>query len=306
MLAMLEIADLADRAPYQLSGGQKKRVAIASVLVMNPEVLLFDEPTAALDPRTQQWLIELIVELNRAGKTIVLATHDLDVLDWVADRCLVFSEEHRIVAEGTPDEVLDDRDTLLAGEPDPPARAPPRPPRARPPARRRPLRDRPRPAARRAGAERAQRSRDARYALGMTVRDKAAELRRLHDDPDLLVMVNVWDVVSAHDARRARRLPRDRHRQPLGRRCRRLPRRRAHPARRDARGRRAGSRPPSRSRSAPTSRPATATRPTRCAARSASARGREHRGPDAAVRRGRRGRRRPSRPRPTRRASRSR
>ena len=48
---------------------------------MNPEVLLFDEPTAALDPRTQAWLIELIVELNRAGKTIVMATHDLDILD---------------------------------------------------------------------------------------------------------------------------------------------------------------------------------------------------------------------------------
>ena len=114
VLAMLEIADLADRAPYQLSGGQKKRVAIASVLVTNPEVLLFDEPTAALDPRTQQWLLELIVELGRAGKTIVLATHDLDVLEWVCSRCLVFSEEHRIVCEGTPDEVLDDRDTLLA------------------------------------------------------------------------------------------------------------------------------------------------------------------------------------------------
>ena len=79
-LAMLEIGGLAERAPYQLSGGEKKRVAIASVLVMNPEVLLFDEPTAALDPRTQQWLLELIVELHRAGKTIVVATHDLDAL----------------------------------------------------------------------------------------------------------------------------------------------------------------------------------------------------------------------------------
>ena len=69
---------------------------------MNPEVLLFDEPTAALDPRTQQWLIELIVELNRAGKTIVLATHDLARLDVLADRCVVFSEDHRIVGEGTP------------------------------------------------------------------------------------------------------------------------------------------------------------------------------------------------------------
>ena len=75
---MLDIAELADRAPFQLSGGQKKRVAIASVLVMNPEVLLFDEPTAALDPRTQHWLIELLAQLRAAGKTIVLATHDLE------------------------------------------------------------------------------------------------------------------------------------------------------------------------------------------------------------------------------------
>jgi cobalt/nickel transport system ATP-binding protein len=113
LLAMLDIADLADRAPYQLSGGQKKRVAIASVLVMNPEVLLFDEPTAALDPRSQQWLVELIAELSAAGKTIVLATHDLDVLDVVADRCLVFSESHQLVAEGGVAEVLGDRELLL-------------------------------------------------------------------------------------------------------------------------------------------------------------------------------------------------
>jgi cobalt/nickel transport system ATP-binding protein len=111
-LAMLDIHALADRAPYQLSGGQKKRVAIASVLVMNPEVLLFDEPTAALDPRTQQWLIELIVELNRAGKTIVVATHDLDRLDRLADRCAVFSEEHRVVAVGTTEQILADRSLL--------------------------------------------------------------------------------------------------------------------------------------------------------------------------------------------------
>src|SRR3954463_15820140 len=81
VLTMLDIAGLADRAPFQLSGGQKKRVAIASVLVMNPEVLLFDEPTAALDPRTQHWLVELLEQLRSTGKTIVLATHDLDVLD---------------------------------------------------------------------------------------------------------------------------------------------------------------------------------------------------------------------------------
>ena len=113
VLAMLEIEDLADRAPFQLSGGEKKRVAIASVLVMNPEVLLFDEPTAALDPRTQAWLVELILELNRAGKTIVMATHDLDILDAVADRCVVFSEEHSIVTQGPPAKVLGDRDLLI-------------------------------------------------------------------------------------------------------------------------------------------------------------------------------------------------
>jgi cobalt/nickel transport system ATP-binding protein len=112
-LAMLDIEPLAGRAPYQLSGGQKKRVAIASVLVMNPEVLLFDEPTAALDPRTRHWLTELIVELNRSGKTIVLATHDLDTLETLADRCVVFSEDHRIAADGTPERILGDRDLLL-------------------------------------------------------------------------------------------------------------------------------------------------------------------------------------------------
>jgi cobalt/nickel transport system ATP-binding protein len=113
-LDLLGIRDLADRAPYQLSGGEKKKVAIASVLVMNPEVLLFDEPTAALDPRTQQWLIELALELNRSGKTLVLATHDLDVLQLVADRCVVFSEDHHIVSTGAPDHVLGDRDLLLS------------------------------------------------------------------------------------------------------------------------------------------------------------------------------------------------
>ncbi|HEY7280794.1 MAG TPA: ABC transporter ATP-binding protein [Actinomycetota bacterium] len=114
VLEMLEIPHLADRAPYQLSGGEKKRVAIASVLVMNPEVILFDEPTAALDPRTQQWLVELIAELNRSGKTVVLATHDLDVLDIVAGRCLVFSEQHRIVLDAAPTQILNDRDLLLS------------------------------------------------------------------------------------------------------------------------------------------------------------------------------------------------
>jgi cobalt/nickel transport system ATP-binding protein len=113
-LAMLDIVGLADRAPYQLSGGEKKRVAIASVLVMNPEVLLFDEPTAALDPRTQQWMVELIIELHHAGKTIVLATHDLETLPFVADRCVVLDEAHHVAADGPTDVVLHDGALLRA------------------------------------------------------------------------------------------------------------------------------------------------------------------------------------------------
>jgi cobalt/nickel transport system ATP-binding protein len=113
VLSMLDISDLAERAPFQLSGGQKKRVAIAAVLVMNPEVLLFDEPTAALDPRTADWLTKLIEDLAAAGKTIVLATHDLDSLDRLADRCIVLGEDHAVVAQGSTAQILNDRSMLL-------------------------------------------------------------------------------------------------------------------------------------------------------------------------------------------------
>jgi cobalt/nickel transport system ATP-binding protein len=113
VMAMLEIGDLAERAPFQLSAGQKKRVAIASVLVMNPELLLFDEPTAGLDPRSRHWLLELMTELGRAGKTIVFATHELEQLEWIADRCLVIAEDHSLLTQGAAEEILADRELLL-------------------------------------------------------------------------------------------------------------------------------------------------------------------------------------------------
>lgn len=114
VLDMLGITALADRSPFQLSGGQKKRVAIATVLAMNPDVLLFDEPTAGLDPRTSEWLTGLIEELGGVGKTIVHATHDLNALHRLADRCVVFSEDHRLIAEGTPAAILDDVELLVS------------------------------------------------------------------------------------------------------------------------------------------------------------------------------------------------
>lgn len=110
----LHIKGLLDRAPYGLSGGEKKRVAIASVLTIEPDVLLLDEPTNALDPRSQVWLLNLLFELKREGKTVVAATHDLSIVEDFSDRVIVLSESHEIVADGPPDEVLADRDLLLS------------------------------------------------------------------------------------------------------------------------------------------------------------------------------------------------
>lgn len=110
----LRIEKLLDRAPYTLSGGEKKRVSIASVLTMRPEVLLMDEPTNALDPRSQVWLLDVLREWKLAGRTVVIATHDLSAAAESCERMVVLSEDHRVVADGTPEEVLACRDLLLS------------------------------------------------------------------------------------------------------------------------------------------------------------------------------------------------
>jgi cobalt/nickel transport system ATP-binding protein len=112
--AQLRIDRLLARPPYTLSGGEKKRVAIASVLTMRPHVLLLDEPTNALDPRSQVWLLEVLEEWRREGRTVVMATHDLSAAAEAADRIVVLSEDHAIAADGTPDEVLAQRELLLS------------------------------------------------------------------------------------------------------------------------------------------------------------------------------------------------
>lgn len=113
LLKMLHIENLSERPPYQLSGGEKKKVAIASTLAINPDVLLLDEPTNGLDPRTQSWLIELLEELHRVGKTIVTATHDLNIVERISDRVIVLAEDHTVAAEGSAFEVLENRPLLL-------------------------------------------------------------------------------------------------------------------------------------------------------------------------------------------------
>jgi cobalt/nickel transport system ATP-binding protein len=110
---VLRIEKLLDRAPYTLSGGEKKRVSIASVLTMRPQVLLMDEPTNALDPRSQVWLLDVFDEWRRAGRTVVIATHDLSAAAESCERMIVLSEDHRVVADGPPEDVLAQRDLLL-------------------------------------------------------------------------------------------------------------------------------------------------------------------------------------------------
>ncbi len=75
-MALFDLEPLADKAPYHLSGGQKKQVALAAVLALNPEVLILDEPLAGLDRRTRARLLTLLRELRQAGKTLLIATHD--------------------------------------------------------------------------------------------------------------------------------------------------------------------------------------------------------------------------------------
>jgi len=113
VLRMLGMENHADRPTYMLSGGEKKRVAIGSVLTMNPEVLLLDEPTNGLDPRTQSFLIDLLVSLSEAGKTIVLATHDLNLVADLDMRVALMSEDHRIEKVGSALEILGDEELLM-------------------------------------------------------------------------------------------------------------------------------------------------------------------------------------------------
>lgn len=111
-LQQFGISHLQQRAPHRLSGGERKRVALASVLIMQPEVLLLDEPTAALDPASQSEVLRFLLESKGNGRTIITATHDLDSVADIADHVIVLAEG-RLLAQGSPQEILADH-ALLA------------------------------------------------------------------------------------------------------------------------------------------------------------------------------------------------
>ena len=90
-LELLDLTKLRDRPPYYLSGGEKKKTAIASILTMNPSVWTLDEPLSSLDRKTRDWLIEFLQALKKAGKTIIFSSHESSLVDALADRTVSVS-----------------------------------------------------------------------------------------------------------------------------------------------------------------------------------------------------------------------
>jgi cobalt/nickel transport system ATP-binding protein len=99
-----------DRPAFQLSRGEIQKVCLASLLALEPRVLLLDEPTASLDPRSTGWLIDLLQDL---GQTMLVTTHNLSMASELGDRTIVLSEEHRVVYDGAVSELMGDTERLI-------------------------------------------------------------------------------------------------------------------------------------------------------------------------------------------------
>lgn len=93
------------RAPFDLSGGEKRKVAIAGILAIDPDILIFDEPTAGFDPQSSKDLMNLITEFHKNGKTIIIITHDMDLVNTYTKR-VVMLERGKVTFDGTPNELF--------------------------------------------------------------------------------------------------------------------------------------------------------------------------------------------------------
>lgn len=100
LLDRIGLLDKKDAYPRQLSGGQKQRVAIVRALIMHPKILLFDEVTASLDPETVREVLDVMLELARAGSTMLIVTHEMQFAEAVADR-VIFMDQGQIIEQGT-------------------------------------------------------------------------------------------------------------------------------------------------------------------------------------------------------------
>ena len=94
------------RAPFDLSGGEKRKVAIAGILAINPDILIFDEPTVGFDPQSSKELMQLIVDFHKQGKTIIVITHDMDLVNTYAQKVFLL-EQGELAFQGTPSELFD-------------------------------------------------------------------------------------------------------------------------------------------------------------------------------------------------------
>lgn len=112
LIGILDIKDLLARSPHQLSLGEKRKVALASTLIIGPDVLILDEPTAGLDPLTTRHIIDLLIQANSRGKTIITSTHDLHIVEEISDIVYVFSQEKKITRFGHPEQILKDNQLL--------------------------------------------------------------------------------------------------------------------------------------------------------------------------------------------------
>lgn len=111
-LEIVGMNEFTDKPPHFLSLGQKKRVALAGVLAMHPEVIVMDEPTSNLDPRASSEIMHLLLKLNReSGITLIMATHDVDMVPLFANKLCILSKS-KIVVEGSPNEIFSDTDLI--------------------------------------------------------------------------------------------------------------------------------------------------------------------------------------------------
>ncbi|MFK4974325.1 energy-coupling factor ABC transporter ATP-binding protein [Lactococcus garvieae] len=115
----LELVGLAEKnfekSPFELSGGQMRRVAIAGILAMEPKVLVLDEPTAGLDPKARIEMMELFKHLHQEGQTVVLVTHNMDDVAEYADKVYLL-EKGRVISSGTPQDVFQNVEFLMQHE----------------------------------------------------------------------------------------------------------------------------------------------------------------------------------------------
>ena len=113
-LDLLGIRKLRARVPYHLSEGEKRKVALAAVLALDPEVLVLDEPMNGLDPRMKHFLKDLLVALNEAGKTLLCSTHDFEYVEGAFRTAVVLDEDHRLARTGPYGDIIRDKAFLKA------------------------------------------------------------------------------------------------------------------------------------------------------------------------------------------------